>query len=253
MGAKAFFAASLCVGVVLAATKAGAASLERLGDGRVIVMAFGERLAFREKDAERVDFFWNYHCDPKDNLGATLADWLNDPQVAECLNRTIPDGVPDDHRNLTFLVTLVVDEGLVYPGGIDARDIAKTSLFRRRLYVSLKDTSIKGDCNFPAPGISGKLGYDLDPLSVSPKWDEYTLKASSRIGDASRPLCVACTTIGTESCSVHLSSSDRTVGVGLGWEQWELIGPQAPWATYDAAARKIAQSIFIDRPARDFQ
>jgi hypothetical protein len=57
------FSSSMAVGLIaglLAVTtvsSAPAASLERLGDGRIVITAFGERLAFREKDARNVDFF----------------------------------------------------------------------------------------------------------------------------------------------------------------------------------------------------
>jgi hypothetical protein len=86
---------------------------------------------------------------------------------------------------------------------------------------------------------------------VSPRFEEYTLTAAARIGSASRPLCVSC--VHGVDCAVDLISSDNATGVSLSWDQGEFIGPQPEWLKYDAAARKIAQSIFIDRPAGDFQ
>lgn len=52
---------------------AHASSLERLGDGRVVVQVLGERLAFRDLDAGRVGLNWpSYRCDPKPKGSTTL-------------------------------------------------------------------------------------------------------------------------------------------------------------------------------------
>jgi hypothetical protein len=238
---------------------ANAASVQRLPDGRVIITAFGERLAFREKDAARIDFFWPLDavCNSSEGPGSTLARWLNDPKVADCLNRTIPDDArknPDVPMtsDIAFMVIPAEDNGLIYPGGIKPDEISKTSLGERSLNIALTNSYIKGDCTFKGPGIPDNLGYALHRISKSPGRTEYMLKASERIGGASRPLCVSCGDPPNISCAVHLISSDEATAVYLGWDQG-YAGPEPDWLKYDAAARKIAQSIFIDRPAGDFQ
>jgi hypothetical protein len=80
-----------------------------------------------------------------------------------------------------------------------------------------------------------------------------TLNATARLGRASRPLCVGCGEISVISCAVHLTSGDRAVGVRLGWDQGNMPGPQPEWLAYDAAARKIVESILIDRQPGDLQ
>jgi hypothetical protein len=43
------------------------------------------------------------------------------------------------------------------------------------------------------------------------------------------------------------------VSLSLRWFDWDFHGPRSTWILYDAAARKIAQSIFIDRAPGDLQ
>jgi hypothetical protein len=45
--------------LILFSASAHSASLERLGDGRVVITVFGERLAFRESDVDNVYFWWS--------------------------------------------------------------------------------------------------------------------------------------------------------------------------------------------------
>jgi hypothetical protein len=121
------------------------------GDGRVVITAFGERVAFREKDAANIEFFWEADCNPHYALGTSLERWLNDPKMAECLDRTIPNDVSHVVSNvgtITFQVTLTLKDGLVYPGGTSPNEISKASLFPRRLYVVLRHTSLKATAAF---------------------------------------------------------------------------------------------------------
>jgi hypothetical protein len=240
----------------LATPSARAASLERLGDGRVVITAFGERVAFPEKDAANVYFWWEGDCDPRDRLGTSLDRWLNDPKIAECLNRTIPSDVSNvlgSLGDITFQVTLMPEDGLLYPGAINPDEVSKSSMWPRSLSIVLRHPTLRGDCSFHDPGIADRLGYQRHLISVSPPLEEYTLKAAARIGSASRPLCVSCSQWSSVVCSSRIISGDKAVGVHLGWEQGDFVGPQPDWLKYDAATRKIARSIFIDRPTEDFQ
>jgi hypothetical protein len=232
-----------------------AASLQRLTDGRVIVTAFGERLAFREKDAERIDFFWeNYPCDPRNSVGSTLARWLNDPKVGECLNRTIPDKFTNINRSFSFTIIPIQEDGFVYPGGVNATEISQTSLVTRSVKAILRGPTHIGFRDDPTvPTTPAQFGYEHYSQGISPEVDRYILKAPDRLNNAVRPLHISCVEINIETCSVDLDSSDRTAALTLEWSQGNFIDPKSDWIKYDAAARKMAQSIFIDRPAGDFQ
>src|SRR5215831_6652759 len=167
--------------------------------------------------------YWGERCDPKNSVGSTLERWLHDPKVAECLNRTIPTDavdIPGGRGTISFGVTFVEENGLVYPGGINADELSKTSIskFERRPAILLKDPTVKGDCLFRTPDTPDKSGYELHRIGNSP---EYTLNATARLGRASRPLCVGCGEISVISCAVHLTSGDRAVGVRLGWDPGE--------------------------------
>ena len=101
---------------------------------RVIIHAFGEKLAFREKDAGRIGFRWFYgheQCLP--NYGANLALWLNDPKMAECMNRVIPDDLPSDPLiNLSIQVRSSSKMANYSPG----RSMGPTSLKRGHILVT---------------------------------------------------------------------------------------------------------------------
>jgi len=222
-----------------------------------VITAFGERLAFREKDAGNVELWWLGRCHQLNSVESALEQWLHDPKVAECLNRTIPTDAVDIEGalgSILFQVTLVVEDGIVYPGGINANELSKTSTSPyRRPSISSRQPGFKDDCRFDNPGIQDRLGYELHAITVSPNHEEYTLNATARLGQTSRPLCVACGKDSIVACAVHLISGDRAVEVALGWDRGEETGPQPEWLVYDAAARKIAESIFIDRSPGDLQ
>ena len=245
------------------------ASLERLADGRVIIHAFGERLAFREKDAGRIGFRWFYgheQCVPHD--GANLALWLNDPKVAECMNRVIPNDFPSDPLiNLSIQVAVIFENGKLFPGAIDGSDIAEAwtypdylkekgilSDFGRALAIGLGRGSANsgtGCMASKAVGSEDALGYRSYQISRSPPGYGYVLAGDRRYDNASRPLCIVCDW--AKTCGVYLESGQKAVSFVLGWREWGSGGPIAMWTSYDRAAREIAHSIFIDRPHGDFQ
>jgi hypothetical protein len=267
---------TLLIAALVCATatpSAHSASLERLGDGRVVITAFGERLAFREKDAGNIFFYWpKYNCDPEDGSGSNLARWLDDSKVAECLNRTIPDGVvPGERRALLFKIFLTYEDGRkypgvgkridqplgnvppLYPGGVKPEELPEPPLLSGQMYINV-DPSYAGEaCTSPVEVLPDALGYRTHPGGKSPPSVGYILPPDRRPGHASRPLCVSCRQIGTWDCSVNLRSSDKTVSLSLEWFDRNFQGPQSTWTLYDAAARKIAQSIFIDHPSGDVQ
>src|SRR5260370_4683573 len=105
---------------------ARAASVQRLADGRVVVSIYGQRLSFREKDAEQIKL----HLPQCDNAGGyltNLAEWLNDP-IVTCLKR---DDIPDSSEGdgvPSFTVSPVLDGGRGFPGDIDPTKLFNTAL-----------------------------------------------------------------------------------------------------------------------------
>lgn len=150
---------------------------------------------------------------------------------------------------------LSLDEGLVYPGGIKPEEIPATALLNRSLSISLRAAYSGRDCLSPVEGVADQLGYEKHPVGKAPTFDEYSLPPASRIDKVSRPLCVSCVAIWEQrpGCNVVEVSADNAAMLQFGWQESNFSGPGAAWASYDVVARKIAQSIFIDRPMGDFQ
>jgi hypothetical protein len=270
--AIALIAGLLCA---TAAPSAHSASLERLGDGRIVLTALGERLAFREKDAGRINVYWPpYPCDPKPrSVFVTLALWLDDPKVAECLNRAIPDGVvPDKRQSMTLQIYLGFEDGRgyrtsgkrpdqpldnvppLYPGGIKPEELPEPPMLSGEMYVNVRHPYAGLECLSPVKGPPDTLGYEPHGGDKSPPNLQYTLPPDRRADHALRPLCVGCSRTGNSwDCAVIVRSSDKAVSLSLQWFDWDFHGPRSTWLLYDAAARKIAQSIFIDRAPGDLQ
>jgi len=98
---------------------AHAATLERFDDGRVVVSALGERLTFRKVDAASVGLTMRADagCDSKTKgIGeTTLARWLDDPKVAECLEREIQDKPKQGYyRAIRFHIKFTHENERVY-------------------------------------------------------------------------------------------------------------------------------------------
>jgi hypothetical protein len=98
--------------------------------------------------------------------------------------------------------------------------------------------------DMPTDGPADDLGYQK--YHAGEPGEFYRLLADRRIGKASRPLDIACGSY----CSVSIVSSDGHVGLRL---EWMGPSPRSGWSKYDAAARKIADSIFAARAAGDLQ
>jgi hypothetical protein len=259
--------------LALFASAAQAASLERLGDGRIVLKALGEELAFREKDAPRIGLYWpSYPCDPKRSGGVTLALWLEDPKVAECLKTAIPDNfVPGSKHSLTLKIYLGYEDGSrypgagkridrplgqvspLYPGRIEQGELPEPPFLSGELYVGLRHPFTELECLTPIQGQPDALGYRSHGGDKSPPNEQYSLPANRRMGAATRPLCLGCSHVSSAHCAVALRSADKVVALSLEWFDWDFHGPRPTWVMYDAAARKIAQSIFIDRTPGDLQ
>ena len=74
--------AAFAFGLCLLSQAANSASIERLSDGRIIVKAFGERMAFDESDAPNVNILINVkgaedRCVPAGEIFVYLSDWLS--------------------------------------------------------------------------------------------------------------------------------------------------------------------------------
>lgn len=165
---------------VVAAPNAHSASLERLGDGRVVIKALGERLAFREKDASRVMWYWpSEPCGPKRRSSLTVALWLEDPEVAECLKLAIPDDfVPDRRQTIGFKIYFGYENGgrypglgkridqplgnvpPLYPGGIKPEELPEPPFLDREFLISIRSSYTGLECLSPIKGPQDALGYE---------------------------------------------------------------------------------------------
>lgn len=253
--------------VVAIAPAARAASLEHLDDGRVVIRALGERLAFREKDAARVMWYWpSEPCSSKTHLSLSLARWLEDSDVAKCLESAIPDNfVPNGRQSITFKIYLGYENGIRYPGvgkridrplgdvpplfpgDIKPEELPEPPLLSGVFSVSIRNPYTGLECLSPSTEPQDALGYERHGGGKSPPTSEYTLSADRRLNHASRRLCIGCSQISAWSCSVALRSSDNVAALSLSWFDWDFHGPRPTWVMYDAIARKIADTIFIDR------
>jgi hypothetical protein len=203
----------------------------------------------------------------------TLALWLDDPKVAECLNRILPDDfVPGQRQSLTLKIYLGYEDGRMYPGvgkridqplgdvpplypgGVEPDELPDPPLLSGEMFVHVRHSYTGLECLTPVKGPPDALGYEPHGGDKSPPNEQYTLPPDRRLGHASRPLCVGCARTGRSwDCAVSMRSSDKAVSLSLGWYDWNFQRPQSTWTLYDAAARKIAQSIFIDRAPGDVQ
>jgi hypothetical protein len=241
-----------CLGVVFCDRgPALAASLQRLPDGRVIITALGQKLAFRENDAESVLFSW--YNPPCDSGGEnTLAQWLSDSKIASCLDRSIPDSSSASSGPLTFYLILKKDDaGHIYPGGLEYAESLKPLL--NSWVVQGKLNALNRSETYCEHSIHigpTRFGYEQGRLEGGT--DTFELRASARTGNASQPLCVFCHK-DNSSCAFGLSTSDGFASIGINWDQLDRQWPRPEWVEYDVALRKIAAAIFIDRIAGEFQ
>lgn len=245
----------------LATSSAQSASLERTADGRIVISVLGEKLAFREKDANKVELRWPpYPCSPK-SLWPNLAQWFNDPQITECLNKSLPTSYTAGLRqSVGLMVYLSYEDGRgyrnirpedrprepLYPGALKSDDLPNPLVLTGQIDVRVRDPYTGLECLRPTNGPPDALGFEY-------RRGWHTLPASKRLGNTSKALCVSCAHISGWSCSVMLRSLDKAVSLSLSWYEATFHGPQPTWLLYDAAARKIAQSIFIGRDPGDVQ
>lgn len=246
---------------------ASAASLERLPDGRIVLTALGEKFAFREKDADHVDLHWpEYPCKPVP-LKISLALWRDDPVVAACLNKAIPDAFPPGSRlSITLRVQFTFDGGepypdrgrridgslatgaILYPGRIARSDVPDPPKLFGFLYVGVGHVNKDFNPNIPTDGDPDGLGFQAHRVGKAPPF--YRLPPNRRRDASIRPLDVACSDSERSVCSITLRSTDGYVGLRV---EWLGPSPRSGWALYDAAARKIADSIFVARTPGDVQ
>jgi hypothetical protein len=262
-------ASALCSTVLVGAS---AATLERTSDGRIILTALGERLAFREQDAARIGLRWpSYPCKPIPERGVTLALWLQDPAVATCLDAAIPTQRVADHtKSVTLRAVLAFENGDPYPGGrriteplgsplpLYPGDIANAELpnpprLMGEVLIGIGPADLATQCYRPPRSTADDLGYRAF-AQKSESGRGFYLREYGRRGGMSRPLCVLCSRLNAWTCSIKVLSEDRTAFAWLQWlEGRDGVVPNASWTSYDAVLRKIAQSIFIDRPSKDLQ
>jgi len=246
---------------------AHAATLERFDDGRVVVSALGERLTFRKVDAASVGLTMRADagCDSKTKgIGeTTLARWLDDPKVAECLEREIQDKPKQGYyRAIRFHIKFThenervydQDGGILYPGGIKQDELPERATLESEFFVNVRHPQIGRDCALPVEGGAGRLGFETLREEAQSPLIHYTLASGLRHGRTSKPLCLVCDPGGRyPSCNVLLWSKDKAVALILPWSERHFDGPQPSWLVYDEVARKVAQSIFADRPPGDLQ
>ena len=95
-------------------------------------------------------------------------------------------------------------------------------------------------------------------IVIKQTWDastQFFLPAEKRLGNATAPLCVICggVVFSSQACTIYLWSSDKAVRFEMRWSERGKPSPSEEWIKADFTARKIAHSIFIDRPEGDFQ
>jgi len=247
----------------LLSTSVWAASFERLPDGRIALVVLGEKFAFPEDELDDVELAGpEYPCNPKP-LRLSLALWRSDQRISECLNKLIPDSFPPGSRlYLSLRVRVRFEDGTAYPEpGRTITDPIRTtsSLYPGRfspndlpipprlidfVYVGVLHINTNFDPHIPADGPPDDLGYQMHGAGKPGQF--YRLSADHRIGKATKPLDIACGSY----CSVGLTSSDGYVALRL---EWMGPSPRRGWSQYDAAARKIADSIYAARPPGDLQ
>jgi len=246
---------------------ASAASFERLPDGRIVLTALGEKFAFRERDLDRVDLYWpEYPCKPAPTR-LSLALWREDPVVAACLNKIIPDDFPPGSRlSLTLRVQFTFEGGerypekgkrieeslttgsILHPGQLTPGDLPDPPRLFSFIYVGVLHVNKDFRSEIPADGNPDALGFQAHRVGKLRPF--YRLPADRRIGMPIRSLDVACSDIESSHCSISLKSADGYVGLGL---EWLGPSPRSGWPIYDAAARKIANAIFVARTPGDIQ
>lgn len=256
--------AALAIGILaLLPTSVSAASFERLADGRIALAALGEKFAFPEDELDDVELAGlDYPCERKPPR-LSLALWRRDQRLAECLNKIIPDGFPPGSRlHFALRVRVRFEDGtsypesgrkitdpigttsLLYPGGVRPIDLPSPPRLIDFVYVGVLHINKKFDPHIPADGPPDDLGYQLHGAGKAGQF--YRLSADRRLGKATKPIDIACGSY----CSVGLTSSDGYVGLRL---EWMGPSPRSGWSKYDAAARKMADSIFAARPPGDLQ
>ena len=247
---------SFAIGATGTATTA---SLKESGAHYLELKADGEVLAFRSKDANKVDILGITPCptQPAEFRSANLADWLADQKLADCLNKEIPDGRPVKGLGLIIKPIPRNEDGLIYPGEIQSNDFPKQALNWRSLVIGLAHGDQSPVCRSPPTGGPDSLGFMMSLVLPNViHYIEYTLPANMRLDGASRPLCIICTAFerlpDLNSCKVSLVSKDGSASLSLMWyPKWP--DPSPDWIRYDRSTRMIADEIFTARSKGDLQ
>lgn len=255
--------AAIAVVLALVSTEVSAASFERLPDGRIALVALGEKFAFPESELDDVELAGpEYPCEPRPTR-LSLALWRQDRRIAECLNKAIPNDFPPGSRlYLALRVKVRFSNGTpypepgrtitdpiktsasLYPGDVKPTDLPAPPRLIDFIYVGVLHINKNFDPGIPPDGPPDDLGYQLHAAGKPGQF--YRLSANRRLGKATRPLDIACGSY----CSVRLTSSDGHTALRL---EWMGPSPRSGWSRYDAAARKIADSIFAARAPGDLQ
>jgi hypothetical protein len=263
-----------------------AASLERVGEDGVVLTLFGERLHFRVRDAERVVVLipaYTYAPDRKEDplcqapsrqsqfeRSATLKEWLEGEDLGKCLlsaftrveNRdpTVRGG------NAQLGVSFGSDNGLISPGGVPKGLLEgddKPIEGRLWVYVVIGDGPAAGVItldSIPSEARDGPFPWRVyrDPRPYNfKKTGEFFLAPQFRKGSARSFFEVVCGYDGYEGRGERACEGDYHSGPVLyrySWkdgrdDQGREISPRDAWIGYDEALRKIADSIFADRPS----
>ncbi len=253
--------------LLLPMSSSWAASVRRIDGGRIEILAFDQRLVFREKDAPSIEMQATYEtrCD-SERIVATVDRWLNEPKVGECLDKAIPDHAvlagPGHPNQVDFEITLSVEDGLVYPGGIDRNLLTQSTLDLRKLWVTLGYNEAVFQPAADEKGDWKPAAFGYEQLEATPTDEYFRLSADARLRPASRRLSAECHIGAADDCFVYLRSprSTTSASVHLFWRTdsyastlEKLQGPTPDWVKYDVAARAMADAIFIDRTQGELQ
>jgi hypothetical protein len=161
---------------------------------------------------------------------------------------TFESGEPYPGRGRRVDEPLATNSAL-YPGQIKPSDLPARPRLLTFMFVGVLHANKAFNPNLQVEGPSDEFGYQAYHR-IGKEATVYRLPADRRLGHATRAVDIPCSDSADAVCSVSVGSSDGFVSLGL---RWLGPSPRADWSLYDAAARKISDSIFVGRKPGDIQ
>lgn len=236
-------------------------AIHRDSEGKVEVIAYEQRLVFRDKDTKHVHI----------GLGAQgqacfgrLANWnlqraIENAEIADCLTQVMAASeTPQSKGGLVLTIGLKIEDGVLYPGHISepAARISSSSLGDvGHLQLRLGTASARGcpRTDDQRGWVPTSLGYERLVLDEQTPTTAYRLPAHRRVNGDSRPLCIICD---ASRCGIELTApKESSMSATLTWtnpaspsSKPPVQNPSAAWVDYDVTLREIMMGILPDRP-----